>query len=458
MTRPPHNVERDEALAWLMGRINYERSRVIPYSEQALKLECVRELLRRLGSPQDRLSIVHLAGTKGKGSTGAMIAAACEAAGLTTGFYSSPHMDRIEERFAVSGEPCSAEEFTALVDLVRPPAEAMDLEPIGGPTFFDLTTAMALAHFERRAVDAVVLEVGLGGRLDSTNVVTPAVSVITSISLDHTEQLGSTRALIAVEKAGIIKPGVPVVSGVADAEAGDVIEQTAVERGCEIWRRGRDFTIERTGGTYRFWRSGRDGIVETIEEVLPALPGEAQAQNAAVALATLGVLADAGWKLPVEARKAGVATGRLKGRMERFEGDPLVVIDGAHNDASARALADALDTLCGRTPREQRVLVIAVSNDKDSSAILKPLARRFGSVVATQFLDNPRALLPDELATLAKQVEGVGTVLTAETPAEALALAQTRAGRGGAIVFAGSLLFAAEARRAVLAERGPPFG
>lgn len=454
MSRPPRNPNRDDALAWLTGRINYERASVIPHSEQALKLDRIREVLRRLGDPQERLRIVHIAGTKGKGSTGAMIAAACEAAGLTAGFYSSPHMDRLEERFSVGGTSCTADELVGLVDLVRPHAEAMDDEPIGGPTFFDLTTAMALAHFERRGVAAAMLEVGLGGRLDSTNVVTPAVSVITSISLDHTKLLGATRELIAAEKAGIIKPGVPVVSGVADAEAGNVIERIAGDRECRLWRHGQDFYLKAA----RFTRTLSDGQMEAIDGVVPALPGEAQARNAAVALATLGVLADAGWSLPIDARRTGVATGRLPGRMERFDGDPLVVVDGAHNDASASALADALDTLCGQTPRERRVLVVGISNDKDSSAILKPLARRFGCLIATRFLDNPRAVSPEELATVARQIDGVGQVVTAATPSEAFTVAQERAGRGGAIVFAGSLLFAAEARRAVQAEREPPLG
>ncbi|MEO0530376.1 MAG: folylpolyglutamate synthase/dihydrofolate synthase family protein [Planctomycetota bacterium] len=443
MSRPPRNPSRDAAVDWLMGRINYERASVIPYSEQTLKLDRIRELLRRLGDPHELLRIVHIAGTKGKGSTGVMIAAACQAAGLSVGFYSSPHMNRLEERFAINGVPCTADELVALVELVRPIAEAMDDEPIRGPTFFDLTTAIALAHFERRAVDAVVLEVGLGGRLDSTNVVTPAVSVITSISLDHTKQLGATRDLIAAEKAGIIKPGVPVVSGVTDAEAGDVIARLANERGSRLRLSGRDFTLQGD----RFTRTAADGTEESIDNVVPALPGEAQARNAAVALATLGVLADEGWELPIEARREGIATGRLPGRMERFEGDPLVIIDGAHNEASAEALADALDSLCSPASRERRVLVVAISNDKSPGAILKPLARRFSCVVGTRFLDNPRALPPSDLATAIKRIDDNVPVITASTPSEALTVARERAGVGGAVVCTGSLLFAAEARR-----------
>ncbi len=439
-----------------MGRINYERTRPVPYAEQAFKLDAVRELLRRLGDPQGRLRIVHIAGTKGKGSTGAMIAAALEAAGTTTGVYSSPHLDRLEERFAVGGEPCTPAELVALVERVRPIAEAMDTDFDASPTFFDLTTAMALEHFARRGVGAVVLEVGLGGRLDSTNAVTPAVAVVTSISLDHTEQLGDSRAKIAAEKAGIFKRGLPAVSGVADTEAGDVIAQIAADLGCPFARRGTGFDLKRCGTAFDFTRRRADGTTETIDAINPALPGTAQLANAAVALATLGVLADAGWELPIEARRTGIAEGRLPARLERFDGEPIVVVDGAHNDASAAALAEALDSLCSDAPRERRVLVIAMSDDKDRGAVLEPLAGRFGRLIATRYLDNPRASQPGELAATAGEFAAEGTVSIADTPSEAYEQAKQMAGTDGAIVFTGSLLFAAEARRLVTRERRQP--
>lgn len=436
-----------------MGRINYERVRPVSSAEHGMKLDAIRELLSRLGNPHQRLRIIHVAGTKGKGSTGAMLAAALEAAGLTTGVYSSPHLDRLEERFAVSGSPCSAREFVALVARVRPLAEAMDAELASGPTFFDLTTAMALDHFDRRNADAVVLEVGLGGRFDSTNVVTPIVSVITSISLDHTKLLGTTCAQIAAEKAGILKHRVPAISGVVDLDAARVIEAIAQERSCPLWQRDRDFRIDSRDGTHEFVRRCTDGTTESIGPILPALPGTAQLQNAAVALATLGLLADRSWELPIESRRQGIATGKLPGRLERFAGDPVVIIDGAHNDASAAALADALDALCGETPREQRVLVIAISDDKDVRAIIKPLANRFGQVVTTRFLENPRASDPNELAAVAREFVSTDRLNVATTPSEAYHRAKQQAGLGGAIVFAGSLLFAAEARRLVVADR-----
>ncbi len=460
METPALAADRDAAIAWLMGRVNYERAAVVPPAEEAFKLDRIRELLRRLGEPHTALRIVHVAGTKGKGSTSAMIAAACEAAGLRTGLYTSPHLEKLEERFTVGGQPCTAAELVALVERVRPIAEAMQREPVGGPTFFDLTTAMALLHFADRRTDAVVLEVGLGGRLDSTNVVTPALSVITSISLEHTALLGATRDKIAYEKAGILKPGVPAVSGVADAEAGDVIEQISAERGCPFWRRGRDFDIETAEDDWRFTRRCENGSSEVIEGVIPALPGRAQTENASVALAALGVLADQGWALPIDARRLGINTGRLPARMERIAGDPLVIIDGAHNDASARALAEALDELCclersGVAPRERRVLVVAISDDKNKAAIIEPLARRFGHLIATRFTENPRAAQPEKVAETARRLVVEGTTIElADTPQLAWDAAQRQA--ADVVVFAGSLLFAAEARRLVLAERGAP--
>src|SRR3954467_3094303 len=232
-----------------MARINYKRTGV-PYQARQLKLDRMRQLLTRLGQPDAGMKIVHVAGTKGKGSTSVMIATVLTAAGYKTGVFSSPHLEQIEERFAVDGQPCTADELVALVNRLVPVVRAIDEEaaaegdPTGGPTYFEITTAMALLHFVEHQVDAAVLEVGLGGRLDSTNVCLPAVSVITSISYDHMQQLGNTLASIAREKAGIIKPGVPLISGVVDPEPQAVVAQTARDHGCRLIQIGRDFRCE----------------------------------------------------------------------------------------------------------------------------------------------------------------------------------------------------------------------
>ncbi|HKD36341.1 MAG TPA: Mur ligase family protein, partial [Pirellulales bacterium] len=239
------------ALDFLLGRIDYERAATVPYHRRAFHLERMRDLLSQLGNPHDSLKVVHIAGTKGKGSTAAMIAAVLSAAGYRTGLYTSPHLDRIEERLMIDGRPCSPEQFVDLLERVRPAVEAMDEDrrsevgsrksEVAGPTYFEITTAMAFLHFAEQATDIAVIEVGLGGRLDSTNVVIPLVSVITSISFDHMKQLGSTLDAIAHEKAGIIKRGVPVVSGVLGDEPRRAIEEVGRGQNSALIQLGVDF-------------------------------------------------------------------------------------------------------------------------------------------------------------------------------------------------------------------------
>ncbi|MGL4511967.1 MAG: bifunctional folylpolyglutamate synthase/dihydrofolate synthase [Lacipirellulaceae bacterium] len=437
-----------QALGWLVGRVNYEASAPIPYSDEGLKLDRMRELVDLLGRPDALLRLVHVAGTKGKGSTGAMVAAGLRAAGLRVGVYSSPHLERFEERFTIDGALCAEADVVALVERVRDVTDSMEAAGGAGPTYFDLTTAIALCHFADRGVDAAVLEVGLGGRLDSTNVVLPAVSVITSISLDHTQQLGATRALIAAEKAGIIKPGVPVVSGVADPEAGDVIERIARGRNAPLLRAGRDFHVEPTGDGGWCYTEG----AERIGGVRPAMPGAHQAANAAVALAVLGVLDRLGWGVPVAARLAGIAQARVAARTEWFNGDPPVLLDGAHNEASAAALATTLDEVLGGVPPTQRTLVLAISSDKDARAIVRALAGSVGRVVVTRYLSNARAIDPGTLAGLVRDEIGVEAAIQ-PTPAAAWNNAAAGArGAGGVVVVAGSLFLAGEVRRLLLAE------
>ncbi len=238
------------ALQFLDKRVDFERFQVMPGPEREIKLDRMRALLDRLGNPQDKLPIIHVAGTKGKGSTSAMIASVLQAAGYRTGLFTSPHLERVEERIAIDGQPCTADQFAALVAAVQPAVEDLDREADAGaqgdhgPTYFEIITAMALLCFVRCGVQAAVLEVGLGGRLDSTNVCRPLVSVITSISFDHVQQLGDTLQSIAREKAGIIKPGVPVISGVTAEEPRTAIRQIARDCGCRLVELDEDFRFD----------------------------------------------------------------------------------------------------------------------------------------------------------------------------------------------------------------------
>lgn len=365
-----------------------------------LGLDRIRELLERLGRPQDRLKFVHVAGTNGKGSICAYLASILNAAGHRTGMFTSPYIERFEERIRVDGVMISPDELRDVTLAVREHAEAMAEETGDHPTEFELMTAVALEHFARCGCDIVVLEVGLGGRLDSTNVIdAPEACVIARIGLDHTALLGNTLAAIAGEKAGIIKEGSAVVSWPQESEAMAVIEHAAAEHGCEL--RVPDFAQLEEGAirwedgaspfrsfSYREWTDLRTGIL-----------GSYQPQNATVALEVVSVLRGRGWHIPDEAVRAGVARTRWPGRFEIVEGGSspdgfAIVVDGGHNPQGARALADSLaEVFPGRKP----VFVIGVLEDKDYPRMLEDVLP-LGSAFVCVTPDNPRALPAHKLA------------------------------------------------------------
>ncbi len=461
----------DAAISYLFGRINYERVAVLPYGDRTLKLDRMRTLLNRLGNPDAGLPIVHIAGTKGKGSTSTLVAAMLHAAGYDVGLYSSPHLERLEERFAVNGQPCSADELVGLVDRVRPVVEQMDAgaaasgDPSQRPTFFEITTAMSLMHFADRQVDAAVLEVGLGGRLDSTNVCQPVVTAITSISLDHTRQLGDTTAKIAAEKGGIIKPGVPVLIGPMDEQARGAIAEMARQRGSRLIEAGRDFEFDyrpprevderAAAGRLDFASHSADAPRELQDAELRML-GRHQAANAALALAIVGELRRQGWLVSTDALRSGLATAALAGRIEVVRRHPTVVLDVAHNVASVEALVECLreSFACGR-----RVLVFASSRDKDAAGMLRVLAPYFARIVVTQYLENPRAvpaaqlmaLCGEELARLGRPTGG-DHLRQCATPAEAWRLARSSVADDELVCIAGSVFIAAELRALAAAD------
>ncbi|MEX2188212.1 MAG: folylpolyglutamate synthase/dihydrofolate synthase family protein [Pirellulales bacterium] len=443
------------ALDFLLGRVNYERQAVVPYREANFRLDRMRELLARLGSPHVGQRIVHVAGTKGKGSTATLIASMLSHAGKRTALYTSPHLDRVEERFAVDGQSCSADELASLVESVRPVVAGLDAEESAagrhGPTYFEVTTAMALLHFARRGVDATVLEVGLGGRLDSTNVCQPLVSVITSISFDHMEQLGNTLAEIAYEKAGIIKSGVPVVSGVTTDEPREVIRRIAGEWNCSLVELGRDFAVDYCPphhldddprpGTIDFWHRG-GGPNWQIQAAALGLVGNHQAANAAVALATICELRQLGWQFSDDAIRSALASARCPARVEVVSRQPTVVLDAAHNVAAVEALVRALDE-CFSARR--RVLVFATTKCKDYRGMLEQLVPRFDDVILTRYRNNPRGVPTEELFDAASAHAG-GRVHACATPEEAWSAAQALANRDALICITGSFFIAAEIR------------
>ncbi|REK09925.1 MAG: bifunctional folylpolyglutamate synthase/dihydrofolate synthase [Planctomycetota bacterium] len=455
-----HPVLADDAAQFLASRINYERAATVPYGKRDFRLDRMRQLLARLGNPHDGLRIAHIAGTKGKGSAAAMLAAVLTAAGYRTGLYSSPHLDRVEERLAIDGVPCPADELAELVAQVRPVVTAMDAESPGPegestrPTYFEIVTALALLRFAQQGTQAAVLEVGMGGRLDSTNVCRPLVSVITSISLDHTQQLGSTLAAIAAEKAGIIKPGVPVVSGVQAPEPRDVIAKIAAERGCLLVEFGRDFD-----STYhppqRLDRAAQPALVDfhdrsgnfglACQGLELSLLGSHQAANAAVALATIAQLRRSGFDIAESAIRQGLASVRWPARVEVLSRRPTMVLDAAHNVASAQALVQVLgESFAAR----RRVLVFATTRDKDLRGMLEVLLPHFDDVVFTRYWSNPRSVPPEALDAAAAELGSTRRQMCPD-PATAWQAASRLVGPDDLLCIAGSFFIAAEMRAAI---------
>ena len=461
---------RRQALDYLLGRIDYERSVAVPYGEPQYRLDRMRDLLERLGRPDRKFPIVHVAGTKGKGSTSALIAAALTACGISCGLFTSPHLERLEERFVVDGRQCTGDELAALVEQVKPIVAAMDAElaarepPESGPTYFELTTAIALLHFAARGVAAAVLEVGMGGRLDSTNVCQSTISVITSISLDHTKQLGDSLAQIAWEKAGIIKPGVPVVSGVTAPEALAVVERTAAERGCRLVQLGREFdfsyvpvnsneSADPSGGVrgdassidFHFHEFPRrvGGVAATIADVRFGLLGKHQAANCAVALAVLEELRRLHWNLPEHDVRRGLADLYWPARVETIARAPTVVLDAAHNVASVQALIETLDECFAA---RKRILLFATTQEKDVAGMLRLALPKFDEVVLTRYLHNARCVPVAELAGIAARTPHRNWRAAAD-PSEAWSIVHSlEPTRDDLVCIAGSFFIAAQMR------------
>lgn len=462
-----------EAIEFLYARIDYERLRPGSYTARDLKLERMRQLLNLLDRPQEKIPAVHIAGTKGKGSTAVMVAGILSAAGYRTGLFTSPHLSAFEERMVVDRVPPEKPELVELVNQLAGPVAEMDRGPEDQhPTFFEITTALAWLYFLRRRADVAVLEVGLGGRLDATNLCRPEATVITNISRDHTALLGETPAQIAREKAGIIKPGVPVISGVRNEEAAAVISEVCRDRRAPLFELNRSlrFVRHRVRGPGGAWPSGHApgapavaageaGAVPAVIDVqtpwqtwsgIPVpLAGGHQAANAALALGVVGLLAERGWSRGPDFVEAGLRQVRWPVRIEVLNRRPAVVIDSAHNGASATAL---VETLKESFAARRRVLVFGASRDKDVPEMLSRLLPEFETVVLTQYRDNPRALPVDDLERIARNTFA-GPMHRADDPPAAWRLARQLASVEDLICITGSFFLAAELRNRVLSDR-----
>jgi len=393
-----------------------------------LGLENIRTLLDRLGHPERRFGVLHVGGTNGKGSVAAALAEILVQAGYRVGLYTSPHLHSFTERIRVNGMAIPEEEVARLADELRSLAAGVPA------TFFEFTTALALLYFSREQVDFVVLEVGMGGRLDATNAVTPRLSVITPVCRDHSEHLGETLAAIAAEKAGIIKPGVPLILGRQEPEALAVLLARARQVAAPVLLCGRDFAPQPAAGGFSF--ASPDLRLRSLH---PVLAGIHQHDNLSVALAAAGVLRAQGLHLPEEALRAGVERVRWPGRLEWWAGERHVLLDGAHNEGGAKVLAAYLAAL----PTAGIRWVVGLKGDKLPSDILGPLLPLIKVLYCTA-PPTESAVPPEALRQLGEAGGVAGSVHA--TPAAALAAALAERRGDEIVLVAGSLFLVAAAR------------
>jgi dihydrofolate synthase/folylpolyglutamate synthase len=441
-------IAYNKALDYLYSFVDYSLKHISELAKAEFNLGRMFALMEALGNPHTKYPIIHVAGTKGKGSVSALCASALQAAGYKVGLYTSPHLLDYTERIQVNGEPVSHQQLVELVEEIKPA-----VAKIPKLTTFEITTAIAFLAFAKQNVDAAVFEVGLGGRLDATNIVIPEVSVITSLSYDHIAVLGDTLAKIAGEKAGIIKEGVPVVSSPQKEEALQVLERVANERHAPFTLVSRDVSFERlssslegqTFSIHAFLRGHRDDVsgvplmrsrsaTQLVELNIPLL-GLNQIENAATAYIALKT---SGIEISDEAIRKGFAEVKWPARFQVVRRDPPVVIDSAHNRDSALHLRETLDENFPDTPV---IMVFCALEDKDIPGMLEELKPRLEHVVATR-ADHPRA---PSAEWIAEQVRKVGIPVETVTPvSSALERALELAGEQKLVLSAGSVAFAGE--------------
>ena len=425
-----------EALNYILSFADYER---LPRSAVVFDLRRIEELLLQLGNPHLGARAVHIAGTKGKGSTSAMIASILSTAGYRTGLYTSPHLHSLRERINIDGQPISEGELIPLVEKIKPYVEVINREnKYGQLTTFELLTALAFIYFKEKKVDFQVLEVGLGGRLDATNVVKSEVCVITSISFDHMEVLGNTLTQIATEKTGIIKPGSIVITSPQFPEAAEVIERVCWEKEVRLIKVGKEVTWQKgifnlSGQSFRV-----KGMRDDYELTIPLL-GEHQLDNAATAVAAVEALADFGIKVSPQNIAQGLARTQWQGRLQILKSEPLLLVDSAHNADSARKLGIALRHYFNF---DQLILILGASQDKDITGIVAELAP-FPSKVIVTSSHHPRAVAT---SILVAEFSKWGIVpMVAEKVANAVDLALKMAKPRDLICATGSIFVVAEA-------------
>ncbi|MBL9121805.1 MAG: bifunctional folylpolyglutamate synthase/dihydrofolate synthase [Phycisphaerae bacterium] len=428
------------AVRWLLERTDIERMRVVKYSEETFKLDRMRALLTKLGNPQNQFRSVHVAGTNGKGSTTAMLAAMLQECGYAVGLYTSPHLVDLRERIQINGVMIEKSDFTDLLKEVADAAAKLDSEP----TFFEIVTAIGFLYFAERAVDIAIIEVGLGGRLDSTNVIRPEATIITSIDYDHTKLLGSTLTDIAREKAGIFKKDVPAFI----FESEPAVEKTMVEIATSV---GATLKIVNKDIEFSSRFCSTDDLgphtrvclyskTSRLEHLPVPLPGEHQASNCGLALAVIDHLKTVGFDCPEEKITAGLAKTRIPGRMQLVWDRPRVLVDGAHNPAAMSALMRCVGA---HVPYDSMICVFGCCADKDVPTLLDRVNLGADKVIFTRAQSNARAADPDELQRLFMERSGKMSQVARTLP-EALELATRAVSREDLVCVTGSFYLVGE--------------
>jgi len=440
-----HSVIRsyDDALKFLFSVTDYERATRIGYNRTNFNLARMNRILAELGNPHKQLRAVHIAGTKGKGSTASMISAMLRGSGYTVGLFTSPHLVDLRERVTINGRMIPRH---VMAEIVAELARVVHRLKKDDPTFFELITAIAFKYFAASEVDFAVIEVGLGGRLDSTNVLKPEVCAITSIGYDHMAQLGQTLESIAEEKAGILKPGVVAISAPQEQEVLTVLRQAAAKVGCTLRVLGQDIDYN-----CRF-ESGPDGSpvnricmntpYSKFEHVGVPAAGAHQAINCAVALSVIDALRERGYDISEDDAVTGLAGLRLPGKMEMIGDDPRILVDMAHNGLSVQALMKAIGQ---HIPYDSMVVIFACCRDKDVTQMLSALATGADKVIFTRN-ESPRSADPGELADLYVELTGKMAQVADDLP-EAVRIASSAITRGDLICITGSSYVVGRAKK-----------
>ena len=434
-----------KAMEYLFAKTDYERQQALRYNTTTFDLDRMVKLLKNVGNPHKKTETVHIAGTKGKGSTATMLAKMIEANSYDVGLYTSPHVTSLHERIAINSKMISKKDMLGLINRIQPVIEKMARQK-QSPTFFEIFTALAFIHFADKKVDIAIIETGLGGRLDSTNVVEPSLVGITSISIDHQNLLGNTLDSIAKEKAGVIKKGIPVITVNQEPAAMRILEKTAHSVRAPLAVTGRDIDF-----SYRFESSREHGPHNRIcvttptskfEHLKVPLPGEHQAINCGLALALLDKLKASGYEIDDEKAINGLKNVSMIGRMEIICDDPRILVDTAHNAASIKALIQAIGQ---HVPYDSMIIIFGCNSDKDVKGMLHELQYGADKVIFTRS-NSPKAVFPQDLADMYTEICGK-MCQTAMTVTEAVKIAKSAITREDLICITGSFYLVGQAKQ-----------